>query len=78
MDTVIQGFISAMLAVIWRRLYFSLGTLVKSFSYPKKVAEQFLRLRAIRMAKRNYFMCSSSGWHVAGERAFTAVLAHLE
>ena len=52
MDTVIQGFISAMLAVIWRRLYFSLGTLVKSFSYPKKVAEQFLRLRAIRMAKR--------------------------
>jgi len=36
MDTVIQGFVSAMLAVIWRRLYFSLGTLVKSFSYPEK------------------------------------------
>jgi len=64
-----QGFISAMLAVIWRRLYFSLGTLVKSFSYPKKVAEQFLRLRAIRVGEKELFRVLKLGMARRGRKS---------
>jgi hypothetical protein len=72
-----SGIVSAMLAVIGRRLYFSLGTLVKAFltlkssgavpspsrdSYGEK---ELLHVLKLGMARR-------------GRKGFTAVLAHLE
>jgi hypothetical protein len=75
MDTAIQGFASAMLAVIGRRLHFSLGTLVKAFltlkssgavplpsrdSCGEKELFRVLKLGMARRGRKSIYSCPRS------------------